>query len=321
MARLKVFSFAFLFFLSNFSALYKEASYKLKREAVLGEKQKHIFLKATSLAKTDEGNIYVVDQYAYRIKMFNSKGILLKEVGRRGKNKGDFKKMPYLIASYKSNLAIAEFNSSRVRLFSTNLEYLKSFNVDGIIFDISFDFSGNLWLGLLSLEGKTYLSVYDLQGKKIKKIDLRYNLGKDFEFGDLFNFAITKTGLIVVAHTAVNKIEVWNIKGEFIREFSIGGLPEYSEKKVISYSLFSKKYIPTKKIFQDIAVGMNDLVYILGGHYSSNPFQDLYVVDYNGVIKRNLTLPEKVSSIYLTQENELLIIDEMGVSVKLYRFE
>jgi hypothetical protein len=321
MARLKIFFSVLLFFLLNFFTLDKGSSYKSESVLILGEKQKHIFLKATSLTETDDGNIYVVDHYAYRIKMFNNKGTLLKEAGSRGKGKGNFLNMPYLITSYKNNLAIAEFTSSRVQLFSTNMDYLKSFSVDGIILDISFDHDGNLWLGIMDPEGKTYLSVYDLRGQRIKKISLKNNLGKEFEFGSIFVLTVAKTGLVFIAHTDLNKIEVWNTGGEFVKDFSIGDLPANPEKKVVNYSLFSKKYVPIKKIFQDIAVDENGLVYILGGHYSSNPFQDIYVVDHNGAIKRKLTLPEKVSTIYLTHRNEFLIIDKMGFSVKLYRFK
>lgn len=285
----------------------------------IGDDKNQIFLLVSSVAYSDSDYLYVIDSYAYKIKMFDKKGRLLKEVGKRGNEQGCFSKRPNLITYHKNRLAITELVSSKVHIFSVQLEWLYTFTTAGMIFSICFDPNGNLWVGLIDGEGKTFLVEYNLQGKQGKKIKLKNNLGKDFEFEDLFGVSITKSGLIVITHSSLNKIEMWDTAGNFIKDFSINGLPVQTEKIVVDQTLFSKKYVPKGVMFADVATGVDGNLYILGGDYSKNPFQDLYVVNKDGKILNKLVLPDKVARFYIINNNELITIHKRRAQIKIFK--
>ncbi|MGB9665286.1 MAG: hypothetical protein ACPL25_10285 [Ignavibacteria bacterium] len=309
--------FNFLMGLYSFNQVLSSLVEVLK----IGDKKNQILLQVTSVAYSDKNYLYVIDSYAYKVKMFNDKGELLKEAGRRGKERGCFSRQPNLIAYYKNRLAITEFVSSKVHIFSEQLEWLYTFTTAGIIFSISFDSNGNLWVGLIDGEGKTSLVEYNLQGKQGKKIKPKNNLGKDFEFEDLFSVSITKSGLIVIAHSSLNKIELWNTTGKFISDFGISDLPLHTEKILVDQTLFSRKYIPSGVIFADIAIDNDENLYLLSGNYSKNPFRDLYVVNKDGESLRKLIFPEEMSKVYFTDKSELIAIQKRGTQIKLYRIK
>jgi hypothetical protein len=287
----------------------------------IGDDKNQIFLLVSSVAYSDKGYLYVVDSYAYKIKMFDEKGRLLKEVGKRGKEQGCFSKQPNLITYHKNRLAITELVSSKVHIFSDQLEWLYTFTTAGIIFSISFDTNGNLWVGLIDGDGKTYLVEYNLQGKQGKKIKPKNNLGKDFEFDDLFSLSVTKSGLIVIAHSTLNKIEMWNTAGNFIKDFSIDELPAQTKKTVIDQTLFSKKYIPKGIMFADVAMDTEGQLYVLSGNYSKNPFQDLYILNKDGKVLKKIVFPDRVAEIYITNNNELIVIHKRRTQIKFFKIK
>lgn len=322
MATLKVYIFlgVFLIELACGLGLVKRLVEKNK----LGETSGLTFLRVTSLSETEDGKLLIVDNYASRVKLVSKKGYLIKEFGKRGKGKGDFSRMPYLVSTFKDGLAIVEFNSPRVLIYDRRFNFLNSFNVDGTIVDISFDKYNNLWLGVLDLQGRAKLVKLDLRGNILNSIELKY--GNTQEIGifknenkgvmNLFCFDISKFDMIVVGYLFLNRIEIWNINGSLIREFKINGLPDESEKKLISVKLFSREYIPKGFILKDIAV--DDNIYILGGSYSENPHRDLYVFNFEGELINKLILPEKAFNIYLSTSKELITIEKKGSLVKIY---
>lgn len=306
-----------LFFILGFSSGIKELI-TINR---LGENKNLIILNATSLDETADGILYIVDSYANKIKLIDKKGVLLREFGKRGKSSGDFLKLPFLIKVFKNGLAIAEFNSSRILIFNKEFKFLHSFNVNGTVIDISADLDDNLWIGILDIRGKASLVCYNVQGRLLKSMELNDDYTKNSGYVNLFSFDISKSNLIVVAYSFLNKIEIWNTNGRFVKEFKVDGLPDKAGEKLISINLFSKEFIPEGILFRDIAVSHNNMIYILGGSYSKKPSQDIYIFNTSGNFINEITLPDKVSNIYLNSSGELLTIEKNYSVIGIYKLK
>lgn len=322
MARHKFYLFLLFVILQMLLVFGFKGNKTLIEKKKLGETKELIFIGITSIAETAKGDLIIVDRYANRVKIVNKKGILIREFGKRGKEKGDFSKSPYLVVALKNGLAIVEFNSSKVLIFNEDSKFLYSFNVDGVIIDISVDTENNLWVGLLNMtDRKSKLACYNIHGKVLKIIELKNSYSRNDVFVNLFNFDISKLNKIVVAYTFINKIEIWDTDGHLVKEFKVEKFPDEAKKKLISINLFSKEFVPEGIIFSDAAIDADGQIYILGGSYSEKPGRDIYIFNTSGNFINKVILPDKASNIYLSSSGELLTIEKQNTVVGIYKLE
>lgn len=295
----------------------KGPKFSLKEKLIIGNNESVWLLNARAIIQSSEGALFISDKLGYNVKKLDRKGKKLIEVGKRGGGKGEFRG-PDALDIFKNYIAIADFTSPRIQIFTTELNHLRTFYVKGLVFDIAFDRDGNLWVGTMPGEKEVTLHKYNLDGKQLKSIKLKNSTGNEYEFEGIFHFLVTNSNKIIVAHSLMNKIEIWNTAGKFLKEFIVEDLIPKPPKKLLSSGLFSKTYVAAGNILWDIAVDSKERIFVQGADYSLNPYQDIYVYNIDGQFMGSATLPTKTSYIWINQSDELFTIESKGTLIKKY---
>ncbi len=262
-----------------------------------------------------DGSIIVSDKLDNKLKKFDSKGRLVKETGKRGKGAGEFRG-PGPLSVWNDLVAVVDYASSRIQVFTSDLQFKSALQAGGSIFDLCFDQEGYLWVGLLRGRQGRNLVQLDLKGEVVQAITLR-NATKD-PFDNMFWFTIDKTGEIIVAYVAQNKIELWNTRGEFRRDFHVSGLPLRSKRKTISKRIFDEDLeVPEDNIFWDVGVDSQGRIFLLADEYTPNPDQDVYVVNREGDLLSILKLPHRSMTLTVDSRDRLIVTDIGKTTVRV----
>ena len=154
--------------------LYGEDAFVLEEELTIGEaegREEYMFHYIINLAVSDKGEIYVLDNKAQHVKVFDQDGQYLRTIGRPGEGPGEVFQPRSLIYSTQNELIIANFRN--ISYFSLGGEYLRSISIaKERILSIDVDNVGNIFA--VSLERDK--GVYEL-----KKYDP--DLNKQFSIG------------------------------------------------------------------------------------------------------------------------------------------
>lgn len=290
---------------------------RVKEKLVVGNRPEHWILNAQGVVRISNDAFVVSDKLDYKLKKFDMNGKIIAEVGKRGRGPGGFRG-PGPLDSYKDIIAIADFASPRVQIFSSRLEYKSSFHAPGPVFDLCFDEEGNLWLGVLAGRANQNLYKVDLSGKVVHTIRLRNTT--DSEFDQLFSFSISQAGDIIVAYAYQNKIEIWDRNGNFKTEFQVPGIPLRPKKKTISQGLFKKGIeVPEDDLFRSVAVDSKNNIFVLADHYTNNPGRDIYVLNSDGKLISLVTLPYRSYGIGIGPSDELYSIEQNRTLIRVYQ--
>ena len=286
---------------------------------VIGDKSDNWILNAHGISGLPDGSLLVSDKLDYKVKRFDRKGRKIAEVGKRGKGAGEFRG-PGPIDVYNNIIAVADFASPRIQIFSSDLTHKSAFYAPGAVFDLNFDPEGYLWLGALTgQEGQSLLKC-DIAGKVIQTISLQISSGDDIE--DIFSLDISQSGDIIVAYGCLNRIEIWDIRGKFKNRFEVAGIPLRPPKKTISKGLFSKGVtVPEGNIFQSAAVDPKGNIFVLASDYTDQPNRDVYVFDSQGKYVSQFTLPTAASHLWISAQGDLYTIDTERTLVRKYHID
>jgi len=292
---------------------------QLNPRQTLGTTSESRFLNAQDLTICSDGSVVVSDKLDYKLVRFDARGRKTGKTGKRGNNPGEFHG-PAAVASHGDIIAVADFASHRIHLYSTHLEYRKTIVVPGAILDLRFDSRGELWVGLLQDRPIDNLIRISLDGKIQQTI--KFNSATSDPFDNMFMFTISPSNRIVVLFSFRNKIEIWGIDGTFIDSFEVAGFPGKPGKKRISSEMFSEGLlVPEDNLFAGIAVDKHEAIYVLAGEYSHSPRQDVFGVDRAGNLVSLAVLPEPSSLIEIGPDNRLYSIERNRTRVTVYRME
>jgi hypothetical protein len=295
---------------------HHSSNIRLEERIVLGESEESWILDARGIAIVEGDKIVISDKLDYRVKKFDCTGRKIAEAGRRGGGPGEFRG-PGPVASGAGLLAIADFASARIQLFSSTLVYRSGFSAPAPAFDIAFDRGGYLWLAVLSSRTGENLVRADLSGHIVQTIGLKNS--SNLTFDNLFYFAVGSKGDRVVAFAFQNKIEIWDSAGTLRNDFHISGIPERPrEKIVVGGGLVPSRGIPLDDVFRGVAIDSKDNIYLLAGEYTKVPDQDVYVLDRAGNVKTILTLPRRSYRIFIGPKDELFSIEKDRMVVRGY---
>jgi hypothetical protein len=294
--------------------------YDLRELLVLGKQSSALFLSARRVVGLTDATFIVSDDLEYKLKKFDRKGNLATEIGKRGRNPGEFLD-PSCLAVHENIIAVADLAMTRVQLFTSDFQYKSTFHARGLVLDMCFDRDGNLWIGIFSMRKEPILVKVDLNGKVLQTISLKNRSNDDLE--NIFSFDINNSGTIVVAFLFRNKVEIWNLGGEFVRDFTIPGLPLNPHKRKMPRNIFSGKLDepPKDKFFRSIAVDSRGNIFLLADEFTSYPDQDVYIVDNNGTLSEILMLPFRTSYLSIDSHDRLLTIDESRALVRIYQLQ
>ena len=156
---MKIFFFTNIFFFLVFGHKFETTEvqqtngvllhFRVNEKFVIGNRPEYWILSAQGVVHTSNNAILVSDKLDYKLKKFDMNGKIIVEVGKRGRGPGEFRG-PGPLDSYKDVIAVADFASPRVQIFSSSLEYKSGFHAPGPVFDLCSDQEGNLWLGVLA---------------------------------------------------------------------------------------------------------------------------------------------------------------------------
>jgi len=266
-----------------------------------------------------DGSLIVSDKLDYQLKRLDKYGKLARAIGKRGSKPGEFRG-PGPNSFHGGTIAVADFSSPRIQIFTDDFRYQYSFRALGPVFDLCFDARGDLWVGVQTHDKSNELVKYHVTGKILQTVALHNTTGGMFE--DIYSMAISRSGFVVIAYIVQNRIEVWDTLGRFQREFSVPGLRQTPPTRVYSTGLFSERLkVPEGNLFWSIALDQNDRLFVLGADYSEHPGQDIYVLNLNGNILTTALLPMRSSHIWISPDGFLYSTVQERTVIKKYRLK
>ena len=99
------------------------------------------FLNANSMTTDGKGNIYVLDNEANEVVKLSAELNLLKKVGRKGWNNGEFDTPTYIDGSSGLDIYVCDGKNFRIQRFDLNLSYISALITNLETFDNNFKFN------------------------------------------------------------------------------------------------------------------------------------------------------------------------------------
>jgi hypothetical protein len=290
---------------------------RIKEMKTFGEDQ---IYGAYGIAGISDGSFIISDKLDNKIKQFDVSGKLIREIGKKGRGPAKFSG-PSALAAGKNTIAVADFQSPRVQLFSFDFKYIDEFYAPGPVINLAFDRNDELWIGMLSFEGSNSLVKVNDQGDVTQGICLK-NVAKD-PFDNLFNFTILKDGTIFVVYACQNVIEKWDIHGTFYFQRHVPGFPKNPARIPFPTSHESNnnrnQLVPSGSLFFKITSDTLNNIYIVGEDYSINPLRDVFVLNQDGDLTALLELPRETEWIYIDSRQYLWSIEGQRMRICKYK--
>lgn len=273
---------------------------------------KYTFLGAQDLAMCPDGSFIVSDKLDYRLLKFDRGGRLVAQTGRRGDGPGEFRG-PGPLAVREKAVAVADFASHRIHLFTSDLAYVRSFSAPGAVLDLAFDTHGSLWAAILQNASRDNLVKLTSEGRVEASISLRHATS-DF-FDNMFLFDIDAQSTIVVLYRFVNRVEMWKTDGSFVRSFEISGFPAKAPRKRLKENLT----VPEDDIFSALCLDNAETFTVLTGEYTVSPRREVFEISKTGIPVRLAVLPAKSNQVIHGPGNRVLSIENDRTTLTLYR--
>jgi len=288
----------------------------LKPVATIGAAADDLILGAFGLAFLPRHRVLVADKLEYNVKCVDNSWHLTGSFGKRGGGDGEFRG-PGSIAAAGTLIAVGDFESTRVQVFTDTHTHLSTFHTDGRVFDLVFDANGYLWIGKLPNARGEGLLQSDIYGNVRKSIVLRHSSANMFD--NVFMMATNGAAEIVVAYMAHNTVEIWDTAGRFVREFCVPGIRQRAGQKTLSRGIFSEAVtVPEDNIFMGVAADAGGRIYLLADQYTEHPRRDIFVVNHEGQLLSQLVLPELSHRIFLDGHGHLLSIEGARTLIRVY---
>ena len=294
-----------------------QSSAVLTPRSTIGLALDDLILGAYGIAFFPDARMLVADKLEYTLKCFGSDRHLAFSVGKKGTGDGEFRG-PGPIAISDTLVAVADFASTRVQVFSSSLRPRFSFTTDTPVFDMCDDPAGGLWIGKLPNARGTTLVRYDNRGVATGTITLKH-MSNDL-FDNIFALARCGANQLVVAYMTHNTVEIWETSGRFVREFHISGVRPRADRKTLRTGGLSNDIaVPENNIFQDVATDPHGRIYLLADAYAAHPRRDVYVVNPEGRMISQLLLHEPSQGISIDAHGDLFSIEGGRTLIRIYK--
>ena len=132
---------------------------------------------------------------------------------------------------------------------------------------------------------------------------------------DMVSFDFDSQGNLYIAYTFQDKVEKFDPEGKKLWSKRLVKVKKLETKKIQSFEL------PTKVIYKDVALDNSGHLFVLGGSYSNNPSQDVYVLSPEGKLLTTITLPDTSHCIYIDSQGYLYSRANEGVTLKKFRMK
>lgn len=207
--------------------IYKEPLFTLEEDLVLGEateSEEPVFLQVRDIAIDSEEHIYVLDNKAAQVKVFDKRGSFLRTIGKKGQGPGELNRPTNIQISAQDEIIIQDISLSRFTLYSLNGDFLKSISTAKLRIGPSrFDSEGNIYGVAIGVDAENRL--YEVKKFNTDQ-EYLYTLGSsplpnDTEW-DLFFYLIRyflrDDDCVVTGYPVDYELNVFNPEGKLIRK-------------------------------------------------------------------------------------------------------
>ena len=262
----------------------------------------------------DSDKLYVTDTMDYSIKLFDERGNLLKKKGRKGQGPGEFTAIRFLDVS-EQFLYVTDQYMPGIQVFDKDLNYKKRIPIFIPIAGIQVISDDEIAVASLSAdeEKKGKIFIFNPEGKIVREI--KY-LDKEAPLIlDMVSFDFDPQGNLYIAYIFQDKVQKISPEGKKLWSKRLVKVKKPEMKKIQSFEL------PSKVIYKDLALDSSGHLFVLGGSYSKNPSQDVYVLSSEGELLTTFTLPDASHCIYIDSQDYLYSRANEGVTLKKFRMK
>jgi tripartite motif-containing protein 71 len=183
------------------------------------------FNAPSGITQLHDGTIAVVDQYDYKIKIFDSNGVFQRKFGSRGSADGQFEDIQNITQLSNGNIAVCDANNNRIQLFDISGNYLNQFGSEGSDngqfrrpYGITQLSNGNI---AISDSYNHRVQIFDISGNYLSKFGSE---GSDNgQFRTPFGITKMSNSNIIVSDFLNNCVQIFGPYGQFIRKFGSWG--------------------------------------------------------------------------------------------------
>ena len=172
------------------------------------------------VAVDKDDNIYVSDRTNCFLFKFSKEGKLMKVVGRKGTQPGQFSN-PGMIKIINDKLYVCDSGNNRVQILNTELEYVNSFGCHGDgdgqfnwPSGIAQDIAGNLYV---TDSDNNRVQVFDCKGQFLSTFSKKDAASKQLNFP--IGICVGSDQLVYVCDDGSNCVSVFKTSGEFVTSF------------------------------------------------------------------------------------------------------
>ena len=290
---------------STLADLYKKGTIRLIPEIVIDDStlpEDAILEIPVDITCDSEGNVYVLDQKANNVKIFNSSGKYLRTIGRRGRGPGEFN-APHRFTFAKDRLVIWDQENYRICTISPEGEFLKSIKssiMEAWPYKLRSLPNGDIIIERLKLSFTDKPHDFSIE---IFSPDLK--LKKVFYLNKVWPYKYSKTANKTLPAPFYFYI-YWDITldGKIVMGFSEKNEIEYHDPFGGILSSFSHPYEPVKLNEQDKKEFLDGITYVIDGRRA--PYPDVY--------KKNTEFPKFKPAFF-----NILVDSQDNILVSRYR--
>jgi hypothetical protein len=134
--------------------LYGAGVFSLEQDLAIGgeESADYVFATISSVAVSDDGTIFVLDQKDWNVKVFDRDGKFLRTFGKAGEGPGEFSMPRSIHFTARDEVVVVEMNR-RLSFFKMSGEFVRTVSAGTLNFmDARPDSKGNFFVYLLAME-------------------------------------------------------------------------------------------------------------------------------------------------------------------------
>jgi len=344
------------FLIFNFLFLNaQEIEFLQKFEIGSEEKQEEILFKITEVKADRDGNIFIVDYGNNCIKKFSFSGKFLKEVGRKGQGPREMINPLNIDIDQEGNIYVNDRGNRRINVYDNDLNYLRTIKLDNSIsienFFILPEDKLLVFRSARVIEDE-YFYLFSNKGEYIKSFYNKFhpyvsiiNSSKDIQshlltfvyLASISNLNQDKTQIACAYSIPQNPYEIYlmDTNGNVIEKIKkeIKNYNPQKQKKILGYIISKNK----DKLDDRTAIIMMESLHFTKENflvvqrkdelYNQGSF-DKFLISLDifssegDLIKEEMEISEKISSIDMDNNVYTIIEDEQGISkVGVYKLK